>query len=113
MNCGCCCTNTLNFCNANICDGEIDFDIKAQIAGIHKFVTEFLGFQITIENEFEIGDEIIFPIDELNESYQFTGQLFDPNGAKILIRKDTIDYDCFKFRIILGVTLNKVNVIES
>jgi len=107
MNCGCCCINTLNFCNQNVC-GEIDFDIIAQIAGTHRLVTEFLGIKITIENVFGIGDNITFPIDQLNENFQYTVELFDPNNAKIIIRKNEIDYDCFKFKTFLGVTLNAI-----
>lgn len=107
MSCGCCCTNTLNFCNSPVC-GDVDFDVLAQVAGTHKLITEFLGIQITIENEFGIGDKITFPTDQLNENFQYTVELFDPNGAKILIRKNDIDYDCFKFRTIINKTINAV-----
>jgi hypothetical protein len=104
-NCGCCCTNTLNFCAQNVC-GDIDFDVKAQATGTHKMVTGFMGMQIIIENEITAGDNIAFPIDSLNENFQYTVELFDPNGSKILIRKNDIDYDCFKFKTYINVTIS-------
>jgi len=108
--CGCCCTNTLNLCNQNVCDSA-DFDVLAQVTGTHKLVTEFLGMQITIEADFGVGDNITFPIDQLNENYQYTVELFDPNDAKILIRKNDIDYDCFRFKTVINKTIS--NVVES
>lgn len=93
----CCCTNTLDFCRQGICGDGIDFDILAQVSGVHTLLIDFLGIQISVLASFEVGDKIIFPTNLLNENYQYTGNIFDPNGAKILIRKNDIDYDCFKF----------------
>lgn len=101
MNCACCCTNTLSFCTQNVC-GEIDFDIKAQVAGVHKLVTEFLGVQITIRKIFAIGDNLIFPLNLLNENFEYTVNLYDPDGTQIIIAKGGIDYDCFKFKTIIS-----------
>lgn len=103
-NCGCCCTNTLNYCDQNVCD-SVDFDITAQIAGTHKLSTEFLGIKLTIEETFSIGESLVFPIDKLNENFQYTVELFDPNGAKIVIHKNDIDYDCFRFKTVINVSL--------
>lgn len=110
MNCNCCCTKTLNYCNQNVC-GEIDFDIKAQVDGVHRLQTEFLGKMIVIEKEFSIGDNLIFPLDTFNENFQYTVELYDPNDARILVRKDEIDYDCLKFRTMIMETVNLV--VES
>lgn len=110
-NCACCCTKTLNFCNQNIC-GSIDFDISAQITGTHSLVTQFFGIQISIDKEFNAGDKLIFPLDGLNEGYQYTVELFDPEGTKILIRKNAIDYDCFKFRTVIGKVI-EAPILES
>ena len=112
MSCNCCCTNTLNFCEQNVC-GEIDFDIKAQISGVHNLVTYYLGMKLTISETFSVDDNIIFPLDKLNENFQYTVQLYDPNGAKIIIRKDNIDYDCFKFMTVINFTLTTADVMES
>lgn len=113
MSCQCLCTNTLKFCNQNICGPGIDFDIKAQILGVHKLITYFLNLQIIIEAEFAVDEQIIFPISELNENYEYTVELFDPLGNKIAIRKNDIDYDCFKFRTIIQKVLVAVEVESS
>jgi len=103
MSCNCC-TNTLNYCDQNVC-GEIDFDILAQVPGIHTLTTFFLNKKITIEKEFSVDELIIFPLDTLNENYEYKVELFDPNGDKIIIRKSDIDYDCFKFYTSINVTV--------
>ncbi len=97
MSCPCVCTKVLDYCNANVCD-SIDFDVIAVVAGEHKLLTDFLNVEIELSETFGIGDRIIFPIISLNENYQYTCELFDPNGAQIIINKDGIQYDCFKFQ---------------
>lgn len=103
MSCQCCCTKTLNLCSADICGNEINFNILAQSSGVHKMVTDFLGMPITIEKDFLAGDDVIFPIEGLNEDYEYTVQLFDTSNDKIVIRKDEVDYDCFKFKTTINV----------
>lgn len=100
----CCCTNTLNFCTQNVC-GEIDFDILAINSGVHTMVAEFLGVQVTISKEFLAGEKIIFPLSLLNESYEYTVNIFEPNGSQVVISKAGIEYDCFKFKTILNVAV--------
>lgn len=104
MSCKCCCTNVLDFCSQGVC-GDIDFDILAQVAGVHKLVTYFQEVKITMEETFSVGDSIIFPLSALNESYQYTAEIYDPNGTRVLIRKDDIDYDCFKFKTVMNVSV--------
>lgn len=108
MNCTCCCTNVLNFCTQNVC-GEINFDVKAKMDGVHKLITDFLGVQITISKYFLTDDFLIFPLSLLNENYQYSVNLFDPTSAQIIITKDSIEYDCFKFKTILSMDISDVN----
>lgn len=110
MNCSCCCTNILDFCRQGVCGEGVDFDILAQVAGDHKLVIDFLGIQITVLAYFEVDEKIIFPVDELNENYQYTGEIYDPAGAKILIRKNDIDYDCVKFKTVMTKTIGTATV---
>lgn len=110
MSCKCCCTNTFKYCDQDIC-GEMDFDIKAQVGGTHKLITFFIGKKITILKDFEVGENIIFSLDGFNENFEYTVELIDPNDAKILIRKDEVDYDCFKFSTVINTTVNYV--VES
>jgi len=109
MSCNCCCTNTLDFCNQNICqDSEVDFDILAQETGVYKMITYFLGLQLIVSADISIGEKVIFPIDKLNESYEFTAEIYTPSGDRVVIRKNDIDYDCFKFKTIIGISLNPI-----
>jgi hypothetical protein len=103
-NCSCCCTNTLNFCEQDIC-GELNLDIKSQVAGMHKLITHFLGKKVTLSKEFDVDEEISFSLDGLNENYEYTAELYDPDGTKILIKKDNVDYDCFKFKTVINVAV--------
>jgi len=106
----CCCTSTLKYCDQNICGDGVDFNVQAQIPGVFQMVASFLNTQILIEQEFAQDEEIIFPIDKLNENYEYTVELFDPNGDRIIIQKDDINYDCFKFRTVIQMPLNIVEI---
>jgi hypothetical protein len=102
MSCGCCCTRVLNFCKRDICGGEINFDILVQTAGEHTMRTEFLGSSVKIKKTFEAGEPLVFGITDLNENFFFTVELYDPQGNRVIIRKDGLDYDCFTFQTLLG-----------
>ena len=112
-NCGCCCTRILNLCDQDVCGNGIDFNITAQSDGEHTLHLTFLGvISFKIKKTFTTRDEIIFPVDQLSEDYQYTTELFDPNGDKILIAKNGIDYDCFRFKTVINKTIT-VAAIES
>ena len=96
MSCDCCCIKTLRLCKASVCD-DIDFGITAQVPGEHKLILDFLGIQIIITKDFAFDDEITFPASSLNESFTYSGKLYDPSGKQIIIRKDDVDYDCIEF----------------
>lgn len=99
----CCCVKTLDYCKQDICGNAIDFDVLAQVEGIHKLVVDFMGIQVKVMAFFEVGDKIIFPTNLLNENYQYTGNITDPNGAKVVVRKNEIDYDCVKFQTVISL----------
>lgn len=98
----CCCTNTLSFCTQNVC-GEIDFDILANDPGVYTLIADYLGIQITITKEFSAGEQIIFPLNLLNESYEYTCSIFEPGGSQVVISKNSIEYNCFKFKTVINV----------
>lgn len=112
MSCKCCCTNTLDLCDQNICDG-VDIGIAAQVPGVHRLVTYVLEQMVVLEAEFIFGEQIIFPLDNMMENYQFTAELFDPIGTKILIRKGNVDYDCFRFKTVIAATHSDVVIASS
>lgn len=112
MSCKCCCTNVLDYCTQNVCN-DFDLGVKAQIPGAHKLVLDYMETQVTLEKEFIVDEEISFPLDELNESYQYTCELYDPIGNRILISRNGINYDCFRFRTVMGVTHSSVVLASS
>lgn len=102
MSCNCCCSKILKLCKVNACD-SIDFGITAQAEGVHKLVLDFLGSLTTLTETFGNGDEIIFPVTDLNENMIFTARLYQPDGKQIIISKDGVEYDCFEFKTIINV----------
>ena len=104
MSCQCQCTNTLDFCDQDVC-GEIDFDVLAQVEGDHTLKLDYLQTKITLTQSFQVEEKIIFPVTSLNENFQYTGELYDPNGVKIVISKNGVEYDCIKFNTVVNVSL--------
>ena len=107
----CCCTNTLDLCKQNVCD-SIDMGIGAAIPGTYKLVMYFLGMRISIEKEFIVGQQIIFPLEGLNEEFEFISELYDPIGDKLTKIIDGVEYNCFKFKTVINQSINHV-VISS
>jgi len=107
----CCCSKTLKMCSVNICDGIIDLGVVAQTSGIFKLMLNFLGGKVTIEQEFDEDEEIIFNISSLNENFEYSGKLFEPDDDQVILNKDGVEYDCFKFSTYINQTIS--NVVES
>lgn len=101
----CCCTKILELCKVNSC-GDINTGILATDTGIHKLVVDFLNVQLQVDAEINIGDEIIFPASTLNESYKFTGYIIGPDGEKMTLTKDAVDYDCLSFETVIAYQTN-------
>lgn len=108
----CCCTDILEFCSQSVC-GSIDFGITAGASGKYKMVGFFLDTQITVVETFTLGDKLIFPLTRLNESYQYTVELYNPTGERIKITKDDIEYDCFRFKTVMNITETKEEVLPG
>ncbi len=107
----CCCIKTYNYCEQDVC-GSIDLGIAAAMPGVYKITTFFLGTKIVLQQEFIQDENISFDIDMLNENYEYTFELRDPNGDKVTINRDDILYDCFKFKTVTTVT-NAVGSLSS
>lgn len=105
MSCDCCCKKTLNICSVSICDDGIDIGITAQVDGEHKMIVEFLSVQYVIVKTFAVDDKIIFPVSSLNESFTYTARVYEPDGKQVVIEKDAIQYDCFKFKTVVNVAV--------
>ncbi len=94
----CCYTNTLQLCNINGCSGEIDLGVEAPVPGEYKLYLNFLGALFIIAATFAPGDNMVFQSDQLNESYEYTGNVIDPSGDNFVITIDEINYDSIAFR---------------
>lgn len=105
----CCCINTLNLCDAPICE-TLELDVIAIDMGSpngtnYKLVLDFLNVQITLEQEQTAGENVSFDISALNENYQYVGKLYDPNGDLVTIEDSPNSYDCIKFKTVMNVTV--------
>ena len=103
MSCGCCCTKTLDFCKVDICDNQLDLDLYAQSEGTHLLITYFNYMRIVVSAYFTPGQRMIFPVENLNENFQFTAEVYDPSGNRVVVRKNAIDYDCIRFQTTLSL----------
>lgn len=113
----CCCVNTLNLCNAPICD-VLEFDVVATESGsggtnIYTLKLDFLETQIILKQLQTEGEKVIFNISDLNENFEYTAQLFDSNGSLVSIISGEEIYDCIKFKTIQSIGLTGSQSEES
>lgn len=95
----------MKLCNVEHCDGEVDFNIKAQANGLHKLHVDFLEGTIVIEKAFAINDDITFPVNQLNDNFHYIAKLYQPDGQQITVSKDEVVYDCFSFGVVRKNTI--------
>jgi hypothetical protein len=81
--------------------------------GVHKLKVPVLGMMMELQQEFIFDEQIIFDAGDMMENFEYTAELYDPLGDKILIRKGGVDYDCFRFRAVIGVTHSNVVLTSS
>lgn len=107
----CCCSRILNLCNVSIC-GTLEIQQAAGAAesgsaNIYTLVLDFLNTTTSIVQEQTEGENIVFDVSSLNESYQYTGKIYDSAGNPVTIGDSGDEYDCIKFKTI--VALNSVS----
>jgi hypothetical protein len=101
-----CCNLILKLPDVPSCSGStINFGIQAKNDGEHELHLDYLGTEFVFKKGFVVDEQIIFPTDMLNEDYVFEGQLFEPDGTKILISKNGVLYDCFSFKTTIRNTI--------
>lgn len=96
----CCCIKTLNLCRKPVC-GVLEIDQLALHTGDYTLVLDFLETTVTIVQAQVAGENIFFFINKLNESFEYTGQIFDSLGEVVTITDSPDEYDCIKFRTIM------------
>lgn len=105
----CCCIKTLNLCNVPVC-GTLEIlqastaPTESGVANVYSLILDYLETAVSLTQLQTEGENIKFNIGNLNENFQYTGQLFDADGNKVSITKDGEDYDCIKFRTIIQLS---------
>jgi hypothetical protein len=97
----------LNLCDVPVC-GVLELNVMAIAAespasNDYSLVLNFLNTTITLIQEQIEGENIRFDVSALNESYQYSGQVFDPSGEIVNIESGGESYDCIKFKTVLNV----------
>lgn len=105
----CCCTETLNLCDTPVC-GSLELPLAAGAGDSgggneYRLVIDYLQTQITLKQEQTEGENITFDVSALNENFQYTGQVYDPNGTLVVFAVSGVNYDCVKFKTVLNVNI--------
>lgn len=104
----CCCVKTLNLCRVPVC-GILELDqvatapMSSGVENIYTLVLDFLDTTVTILAAQIEGQNIKFDIGDLNENFEYTGQIYDADGAKVSIEVGDESYDCIKFKTIISI----------
>ncbi len=104
----CCCASVLNLCNRPVCGilkfiQGADAPESGSVTNIHTLVLDYLETTVTIVQDQIEGAGLFFNISNLNENYQYTGQIFNSKGELVLISVGELTYDCIKFKTILSL----------
>lgn len=109
----CCCLRVLNLCNVPVCGSLVIEKVAeglpsgAESGALNEYQLkiDFLNTQITLTEEQTDGENIHFDVSALNENFEFTGEVYDSEGNKVTITIGEVEYDCVKFKTIMGVSL--------
>lgn len=100
----CCCIRTLNLCKVPVCGTlEINQATESGADGLYSLLLDFLETSVLITGEQTSGENILFDISNLNENYEYTGQIFNSAGEVVPIIEDEIEYNCIKFRTTMRI----------
>ena len=112
MACCNCCENTLILGCINSCDAVFNTGIVANAITEGVWVLQLDFGSITIYYSADVldGEEVIFTMTNLNESYTYKGQIIDPNGEIVNISVNGIEYDCIEFSTKIGLSNNTLNL---
>lgn len=105
-----CCDNKLNLGCVTTCDA-LTISYTSPTTETYTLLVDFGQQLIEIPADITTGNELVFDISNLNQAYTFTGQIMNEAGD-ILTFRDTnnIDYDCFLFQTIIGLTTNQPSI---
>lgn len=112
MSCCHCCENTLILGCVNACGLIFDTGITADPTTEGTWILE-LTFGNVIQyfsTDVIDGEDVIFTLNNLNESYTYTGVIIDPSGTVIEIEKNGVQYDCIQFTTKIGTQDNELGI---
>lgn len=102
----CCCQKIFVFCDSFSVCGNLNTNIPAPASGVYTLVLDFLGTTLEIEADIVEDEDIIFPLDNLNENYKYTGWIKDITGERLFFIIETISYDCISFEANIRYKMN-------
>lgn len=103
----CCCIKTLNLCKKPVC-GNLVITQAAALNGNYTLLLDYLETSISVVSYQTAGEDIFFNISDLNENFQYTGQIFDSSGNLVTVEDSPESYDCIKFKT--GLVINASGV---
>lgn len=101
--CDCCCDCPLDLGCIDTCKC-LDTEQIADKDGTYTLRYEFNGVTLLLESELKKDDSIVFNIHNLVAPYTYQAVIEDPLCKRIILKKNTIEYDCLQFNTTL--TLN-------
>lgn len=98
----CCCTKTYKFCQkiSGCSTDNIAFLFKGIPDGNYIIELDYLNSLVRIQMGV-VGTTFTIVGPGLNESYIYTGKLFNIDGQSVPFIVNTITYDCFQFQTIM------------
>ena len=112
MSCCHCCTKTLNIGCLDSCGAVLMTDIVADPLTEGTWILElsFGGRTIYYSVDVLDGEPVNFTMENLNESYTYSGVIISPDGEIVTIIKDGIEYDCIEFSTKIGSSNNSISI---
>lgn len=105
-----CCTKKLDLGCVTTCD-TLTISYTSLTTETYTLLVDFGQQLIEITADITIGNELIFDISGLNQSYIFTGQIKNAAGDVLsFVDGSNNVYDCFLFQTIIGLTSNKTSI---
>jgi hypothetical protein len=78
-------------------DTEIRLPIPVTGDGLYTLELDMLGKVLRVDAQQTVGDEMVFPVGDLNERFTYTGQVRDAAGDVVPFTVGTAEYDCIQF----------------
>lgn len=104
----CCCLKTLNLCKKPVC-GNLVINQASALNGNYTLLLDYLETSISVVTYQTAGEDIFFNLSDLNENFQYTGQIFDSSGNLVTIEDSPDSYDCIKFKT--GLVINASGIL--